>query len=91
MLYLGIERDYVDVYSAEGARAFLLGGEPFAEEIIMWWNFVARTHEEIVEAREDWENDTARFGHVPGHGSRTNSRAADAGGSPPERAAAGWR
>jgi len=34
----------------------------------MWWNFVARTHEEIVEAREDWENDTARFGHVPGHG-----------------------
>ncbi len=68
MLYLGIERDYVDVYSAEGARAFLLGGEPFAEEIIMWWNFVARTHEEIVEAREDWENDTARFGHVPGHG-----------------------
>jgi hypothetical protein len=21
----------------------------------MWWNFVARTPEEIVQAREDWE------------------------------------
>lgn len=68
MLYLGIEREYIDVSAPEGARAFLLGGEPFAEEIVMWWNFVARTHDEIVEARNDWENDTARFGHVPGHG-----------------------
>lgn len=68
MLYLGIAREYVEVSSAEGATAFLLGGAPFEEEIVMWWNFVARTHEEIVEAREDWEADADRFGHVPGHG-----------------------
>ena len=68
LLYLGIEREYVDVHSEHGATLFLLGGEPFAEEIVMWWNFVARTHEEIVEAREDWERGAPRFGHVIGHG-----------------------
>jgi hypothetical protein len=39
----------------------ILGGEPFDEEIIMWWNFVGRTHDEIVQAREDWMS-AARFG-----------------------------
>lgn len=68
LLYLGIEREYVDVHSEHGATLFLFGGEPFAEEIVMWWNFVARTHEEIVEAREYWERGALRFGHVTGHG-----------------------
>ena len=36
------------------ARLFLLGGEPFDEELLMWWNFVARSHDEVVEAREEW-------------------------------------
>ena len=31
-----------------------LGGRPFGEEIVMWWNFVGRDHDEIVQAREDW-------------------------------------
>lgn len=68
MLYLGIGRDSIEISSTSGATAFLLGGAPFDEEIVMWWNFVARSHEEIVEAREDWEHHSARFGHVPGHG-----------------------
>ena len=38
--------------SAEGATLFLLGGEPFEDDVVMWWNFVGRSHEEIVEARE---------------------------------------
>jgi hypothetical protein len=29
----------------------------------MWWNFVARTPEEIRDARDDWENGR-RFGEV---------------------------
>jgi hypothetical protein len=29
----------------------------------MWWNFVARTTEEIVAAREDWQTGR-RFGAV---------------------------
>jgi len=36
-------------------RVLLLGGPPFVEEIVMWWNFVARTHEEVAEAREAWQ------------------------------------
>lgn len=36
-------------------RALLLGGEPLNERIIMWWNFVGRTHEEIVRFRADWQ------------------------------------
>jgi redox-sensitive bicupin YhaK (pirin superfamily) len=45
------------------ARAFLLGGEPFEEELVMWWNFVARSHEEILQARADWAAGQ-RFGEV---------------------------
>ncbi|MCO4696431.1 pirin family protein [Streptomyces sp. RO-S4] len=48
------------------ARVILLGGPPFGEEIIMWWNFIGRTHEDIVRAREDWTAGT-RFGEVHGY------------------------
>ena len=68
LLYLGLGRDAVEVTSAAGASVFLLGGEPFEDDIVMWWNFVGRSHEEIVEAREAWEAGSDRFGHVVGHG-----------------------
>lgn len=38
------------------AILILLGGEPFDEPIVMWWNFIERSHEEIVEAREKWNS-----------------------------------
>ncbi|CAL9637083.1 pirin family protein [Streptomyces sp. enrichment culture] len=50
----------------EAARLVLLGGPPFDEEIVMWWNFIGRSHEDIVRAREDWTNGT-RFGEVHGY------------------------
>jgi len=68
LLYLGIHRDHVVVSSADGATLFLLGGEPFEDDIVMWWNFVGRSHDEIVQARDAWEADSDRFGHVVGHG-----------------------
>ncbi len=71
LLYLGTGRDAIDVDAGErDVTLFLLGGEPFESDIVMWWNFVGRTHEEIVAAREDWEGEAAaeRFGHVVGHG-----------------------
>ncbi|WP_460775538.1 pirin family protein [Microbacterium sp. GXF7504] len=68
LCYLGLGRDAVEVSSATGATLFLLGGEPFEDDIVMWWNFVGRSHEEIVEAREAWEAASDRFGHVVGHG-----------------------
>jgi len=46
------------------ARLLLLGGEPLGERIVMWWNFIGRTHEEIVEYRYAWQNSTGRFGTV---------------------------
>ena len=39
----------------EPVRVLLLGGPPFGESIVMWWNFVGRTHEEIVGFREEWQ------------------------------------
>jgi redox-sensitive bicupin YhaK (pirin superfamily) len=51
----------------EPVRAVLLGGEPFTEELLMWWNFVGRTHEEIVEYRQQWQAESARFGAVQGY------------------------
>lgn len=74
LLYLGIHRDAVEIAAAEAATLFVLGGEPFEADIVMWWNFVARSHEEIVAARDAWEADPAtapearRFGQVVGHG-----------------------
>lgn len=47
--------------SASGAKLILLGGEPFEEKIVMWWNFIGRSHEEILEMRDDWENQSSRF------------------------------
>ena len=68
LLYLGIRRDSIEVTATVDATVFVLGGEPFEDDIVMWWNFVGRSHEEIVEAREAWEAGTDRFGHVVGHG-----------------------
>lgn len=69
LLYVGVQRDGIEVGSADGATVFLLGGEPFDDDIVMWWNFVGRSHEEIVHARDDWELGAPRFGHVVDHGS----------------------
>ncbi|MEV0235389.1 pirin family protein [Nonomuraea sp. NPDC050786] len=46
-------------------RVLLIGGEPFGEEIVMWWNFVGRSHEEIAAFRKDWMEGEG-FGSVEG-------------------------
>ncbi|HJQ42133.1 MAG TPA: pirin family protein [Jatrophihabitantaceae bacterium] len=65
MLYLGSARRDLRVRTEPGARVLLLGGEPFGEQIVMWWNFVARTNDEVAAARAAWETGT-RFGTVAG-------------------------
>jgi redox-sensitive bicupin YhaK (pirin superfamily) len=67
MLYLGCARRELRMATEAGARLLLLGGEPFAEQIVMWWNFVARSNDEIVAARSSWTDATAQFGDVPGY------------------------
>ena len=63
LLYLGTGRTRLDVRAVGGTRLMLLGGTPFEEPLVMWWNFVARSHEEIAQAREDWMAGR-RFGTV---------------------------
>ena len=49
----------------DGATLIILGGTPFGEKLVMWWNFIGRDHDEIVQAREDWnahiDQPTPRF------------------------------
>lgn len=64
LAYLPTGRDAV-VLTAGGrdVRALVIGGTPFEEKIIMWWNFVGREHEEVVAYRAAWQ---AEIGAEPG-------------------------
>jgi redox-sensitive bicupin YhaK (pirin superfamily) len=65
--YLGPGSSEITIDSrSESAHLLLLGGPPFATPILMWWNFVARTPEEIAAARADWQ-ESRRFGPVAGY------------------------
>jgi len=57
LAYVAPGRSTLDITSgADSARIIVLGGIPFDEPIVMWWNFVARTHDEIVAMREAWQS-----------------------------------
>lgn len=63
MAYLGAGRDSVELVASDnGVRLLLLGGEPFEEQLVMWWNFIGRSHEEIVADRNDWQEAIAAGG-----------------------------
>ncbi len=66
LLYLGSGRSDLPLRADEPGRVLLIGGEPFDEQIVMWWNFVGRDHDEIVEARDEWMNGE-RLGIVRGY------------------------
>ena len=42
------------IEAKEPTTFLLLGGRPFGEKILMWWNFIARTNVEIAEQRQQW-------------------------------------
>jgi redox-sensitive bicupin YhaK (pirin superfamily) len=67
MLYLGTGRRTLRLRAEEAGRLLLLGGEPFEEQIVMWWNFVGRSGEEITDYAEQWNAEDARFGAVVGY------------------------
>ncbi len=74
--YVAPGRDHLVVTAGDApARAVLVGGVPFDEDVLMWWNFVGRTHEEIVQARADWmaqvaDGDGAGTRYAPGAAGR---------------------
>jgi hypothetical protein len=66
LLYLGTGRTELALSTSGAGRLLLIGGEPFGEEIVMWWNFVGRTHEDVEQARRRWQAADAAFGTVSG-------------------------
>ncbi len=82
MSYLGDGRDRLTVTAGgQGAVLMLLGGEPFEEQIVMWWNFIGRSHEEVVAMREDWNGSGTGF--VPPRFGRVEDFAGDRLLAPP--------
>ncbi len=64
LAYVGIGRGELSLHANAPTRLLLLGGIPFDEPVLMWWNYVARTREEITRAHADWIAAADRFGHV---------------------------
>lgn len=64
LAYLGEGRGEVEVAGPAAARLLLLGGAPFGEPIVMSWNFVGRTRDEVARAAADWNAGHERFGTV---------------------------
>ena len=64
LAYLGAGRDELTLVVEEPTRLFLLGGSPFEARPLMWWNFVAREHDEIESAYRSWQVGDDRFGAV---------------------------
>lgn len=67
LLYLGEQRSQLELNAAENSRMFLFGGLPLGEHVLLWWNFVARSNDDMINAREEWEQRAGRFGDVPGY------------------------
>jgi quercetin 2,3-dioxygenase len=65
MVYLNSGREHLSVSAAAGTSLMLLGGVPLGEPLLMWWNFVARTPQEIAAAVADWKQ--GRYGEVGGY------------------------
>ena len=64
LAYLGLGRDELALDAHEPSRLVLLGGEPLQDKLVMWWNFVGRTREEVAAAYDSWQQQDDRFGRV---------------------------
>jgi redox-sensitive bicupin YhaK (pirin superfamily) len=61
MLYVPAGQSEIEIDSPEGALLMMIGGLPFNEPIIMWWNFIGRSQAEIVKMRSEWSSHSDRF------------------------------
>jgi redox-sensitive bicupin YhaK (pirin superfamily) len=69
-------REEIELVAAEDVLLLLLGGPPFGEQIVMWWNFIGRDHDEVAGYRAQWQH-LLEEGGVPGDGDDRFSLPAD--------------
>ena len=67
LLYLGGQRERLRLRAGAAARLVLIGGRAFEEPVLMWWNFVARSKQELSAACLEWNGADAKFGEVRGY------------------------
>jgi redox-sensitive bicupin YhaK (pirin superfamily) len=68
LLYLGTGNTRLTLATgAAAAGLVLVGGEPLNEPVLLWWNFVARTKDELSRASRDWNDAAAYLGEVRGY------------------------
>ncbi|RUO27026.1 pirin family protein [Aliidiomarina minuta] len=67
LAFLGLGREHIECKLKAGSRVLLVGGEPLESEIVIWWNFVGHSKEEVRQAVTDWQQGTSRFGKVEGY------------------------
>jgi quercetin 2,3-dioxygenase len=67
LLYLGGQRSSIRLSAPGAARLVLIGGRAFEEPMQMWWNFVARSKQELADACRQWNQGDAKFGEVRGY------------------------
>ena len=63
LIFVPVGHSALKLHCPPGARLLLIGGAPMDEELLLWWNFVGRTQEEIAQALADWQTGSHdRFG-----------------------------
>ena len=67
LAHLSTGNNAIELSAAGPSRFFVVGGTPLGERLVMWWNFVARSAEEIASARHSWAAQDGRFGMVRGY------------------------
>src|SRR5690606_37784867 len=63
LAYVSPGTDRLQLETTTDARLLLIGGAPLNEQIVMWWNFIGRTHDDIQQYRDEWQ---AGLAEVPG-------------------------
>lgn len=66
LLYLPCQQTALPIRAKKGSKILIIGGEPLKEDILIWWNFVARTKEEMIKAADLWKHHQ-HFGEVKGY------------------------
>lgn len=74
LMYFPVGSDPVTLSLKQGTRVLWIGGKPFTKDVLIWWNYVGHSKEEIIAADNDWKNKTERFGSIANFdGSRLDS------------------